>query len=197
MNFEDFQKVWRCQTDSPRAPLDADALLKGVRRKEQQFRRTLFFRDVIVAGITFLLIPVLLYSGIRAHEVWSYYLLPLGCLFVGVFRVVDRQIQRRKQPSANETLKSCAEASLAQVSHEIWLSKNIVWWILLPITAPEVINSIRDTRHTPERLAIDGGCVVFCVLVAWAAYHLTGSNVRKDLKPRRQELERLLSGLNQ
>jgi hypothetical protein len=197
MNFEDLKKSWQCQAAFPKVTLNADASLKEVRRNQKQFSAIIFSRDVCIAGITFLLIPIFLYSGIRTHEQWSYYMLPLACLLVGVFIVVDRLMRRRKQPAAKETFKSCAEGLLAEVSHEIWLSKNVVWWCVLPITAPIEINVFRDMLHSPDRLAIDAGSAVFSVLVGWGTYYLSKSSVRKDLEPRRQELEKLLSSLNQ
>jgi len=197
MNFEDLKKTWQCQVAFPKVTLNADASLKEIRRNQRRFRATIFFRDALVAGVTFFLIPTYLYSGVRTHEQWPYYLLPLGCLFVGVFILVDRLIRRRQQPAANETLKSCAEALLAQVLREIWLAKNILWWCVLPITAPIVINSIQDVARAPHRLAIDVGGAVFSILVGWGTYYLSRSSVRKDLDPRRQELEKLLSNLRQ
>lgn len=197
MNFEDMQRSWQSQAAGTQITINSDLLLKEVRRNQQQFRATIFLRDVREVGIAFLVIPVFLYGAIRWHD-WTYYLVALGCLFVGLFIVVDRLKQRRKRPTANETVKACAETSLAEVSHQIWLLKNVAWWYLLPIAVPLGINVSRFILDAPQhRLVFWGGYAVFCILLFWAIYHLNQFAVRRGLEPRRRELETLVSSLNQ
>jgi hypothetical protein len=56
MNFEDLQKAWQSQDASAKVTINADVLLKEVRRNEQQFRASIFWRDVREVGSAFLLV---------------------------------------------------------------------------------------------------------------------------------------------
>ena len=197
MNFEDFQKSWQNQKAGAKISINADLLLKEVRRNQQQFWATIFWRDVREVGVALLLTVFFLYAGIQGHD-WTFCLLALGCFGVGTFMVVDRRIQRRREPASNETLKSCLEASLAQVAHQIWLLKNVLWWYLLPIAAPLGIAVARDALRSSHAGALFlGGYAVFCVLLFWGVYRLNQFAVRKSLEPRRNELESLLAALGQ
>jgi len=50
MNFEELQKAWQCQHKHTSAKFtinaNADVLLNEVRRNQQEFRATIFWRDV-------------------------------------------------------------------------------------------------------------------------------------------------------
>src|SRR6266700_3996678 len=132
MNFEDLQKAWRSQDPAAKVTINADVLLKEVRRNQQQFRATIFSRDVREVGVCALMTVFFLGWGIR-WQWWSLYLLSFCCFFVGAFFLVDRIIQRRKQPVSNDSLQACIQNSLLQVNHQIWLLKNVFWWYLLPL----------------------------------------------------------------
>src|SRR5271165_6454774 len=99
MNFEELQKAWQSQGPGTNVLINADGLLKEVRRNQQQFRMTIFWRDVREVGVAFLLTVFFLYQGMRHHD-WTDAVLALACFGVGTFMVVDRLLQRSKQPAA-------------------------------------------------------------------------------------------------
>ena len=134
MNFEELQKKWQAQDAGAQVSLNADLLLKEVQRKQRQFRRTIFWRDVREIGVAAVLVPVFVHSGWKVH--WTLYLCALSCFVVGAFMLLDRRQQKKKTSDQNGSLKDCAATSLAEVSHQIWLLKNILWWYLLPIFVP-------------------------------------------------------------
>ena len=55
MNFEDLQKAWQSQDAGAKVTINADVLLKEVRRNQRHFRATIFWRDVREVGVAFLL----------------------------------------------------------------------------------------------------------------------------------------------
>ncbi len=65
MNFEELQKAWQSQDASAKMTINADVLLKEVRRNQQQFRATIFWRDVREVGLAFLGALFFLYHGLR------------------------------------------------------------------------------------------------------------------------------------
>ena len=199
MNFETMQKAWQSQDASAKVTINADVLLKEVRRNQQQFRTTIFWRDVREVGVCALMALFFLGWG-RLWQWWSLYLLSFCCFFVGVFFLVDRRIQRRKQPVKNESLQACIQNSLLQVNHQIWLLKNIFWWYLLPILIGLGAVSASTLWHKQQdglatMIGLGAFYTVFYGLVYWGVYWLNQFAVRKNLDPRRQELETLLASL--
>lgn len=208
MSLEDLQKSWQSQEGQPKLTIDPDMLLKEIQRNKRNFESTVFWRDVREVGVAFLGTVVCLYFGMR-HNIWPLTVLAILVFYVGVFLLVDHILQRRKKPTPTGPLLECIEGSLNQVNHQIWLLKNVLWWYLLPpgvgigifiiyCAWGTIWNIVRWNIFGKEVVAILGfllGYSVFCVLLYWGIYWLNQRCVRKELQPRRQELEALLHNL--
>jgi len=197
MNFEELQKTWQSSNPAATVTISADALLKEVRRNQLQFRATIFWRDVREVGVAIFLTVFFLFFGIW-HNDWKFDLLGLAAFGAGSFMVVDRFVQRRKRPISNGSLNDWIVRSLFEVSHQIWLLKNVGWWYLLPLMAALVVADTVDfwrSDHGASALASFFFRQVVNVLLFWGVYRLNQRAVRRSLVPRRQELESLLASL--
>ena len=198
MSFDDLQNQWQSHDHGTRLNLDANLLLKEVRRKHHAMESSLFRRhlvEIVAAAIVTIFFG---YGAMRQNE-WFLYLCTLGGLFAGVFLIVDRRIQHQRRPVSDDSLQSCIQASLVQVNHQIWLLRNVFWWHLLPLSIGVVVfhGSLawqkRDAGLLPQiSLAI---AALVCLLVFWGVYWLNQQEVKKMFEPRRQELESLLASL--
>jgi CubicO group peptidase (beta-lactamase class C family) len=197
MNFEDFQKAWQAQDAAEKISINADALLNEVRRNQQNFRRMIFLRDVREVGIAALLVPVFIYGGWKTH--WTLYLSAFACFVVGADMVLDRLQQGKKTPDLHGSLKDCVATSLAEVCHQIWLLKNILWNYILPLSVPVLLFFGWCAWSMPlpvaARILFLLFLAGFSLLVDVFVYWLNQFAVRKGLEPRRQELEKLLNEL--
>jgi hypothetical protein len=197
MNPDALQEAWQTQTSQRRLTINADVLLEEVRHRERSFRRTIFWRDVREVGVAGLLAVFFLWFGIKGL-VWSLFVLAALLAGVAVFMVVDRLRQRRRHPSHSDPLVACAEESLAQINHQIWLLKNVFWWYLLPpgvgmaLFYGQVSWSMLEAGlwRLKDLWGPLGG-----ILVLWGVYWLNQNCVRKELEPRQRELEALLQSL--
>jgi Na+/proline symporter len=195
MNFEDFQKAWQSQDASAQVTINAEVLMKEVRRNQQQFQATIFWRDAREVGVAIFLTWYFIQRGLRTDS-WTDCLVGLTCFGVGAFMVVDRLLQRKKQPLASDSLLVCVQTSLLQVNHQIWLLKNIFWWYLLPLSAALGVSVAVTCWHELDRASqLAGWCgyAVVCILLDWFLYWLNQTAVKKSLVPRRRELEVLLA----
>jgi Na+/proline symporter len=196
MNFEDLQKMWQAQDAGAKVTINADVLLKEVRRNQQQFWATIFWRDVREVGVAFLLTLFFSYHGLRHHD-WTDFLVGFACFGVGSFMVIDRLLQRKKRPAQNDSIKACVQCSLHQVNRQILLLKNVFWWYLLPIALALEISICVSAWHSRNNLvvALYGfiAPTLIVVLIYWGIYRLNQFAVHKSLEPRKRELEALLS----
>jgi hypothetical protein len=199
MQFEDLQKTWQRQDHSIKTTLDMNLLLTEVRRNDAQFQATLLRRDAIeILGCAGMTIGFFAWGWM--WQWWSLYLLSVCCLGVGVFFVMDRRIQRRRQPIAQPTVRGCIEESLHQLNHQIWLLKNILWWYLLPpiigVAAVSAQTVTVIARNNPADAWVTG--IVFTLTYTFTygfVYWTNQRAVKKQFIPRRQELETLLASL--
>jgi CubicO group peptidase (beta-lactamase class C family) len=205
MNFEDLAKAWQCQKPGVKVTInDSDALLRDIRLTQRLSKIVNFWGDMFIVGVEAFLIVYFLRAGMRLHD-WAGYLMASACFFIGVFILVDRWRQRRRRPITNESLVSCIKSSLVQVKHEIWRSKNIFWWYVLPLEigfAGTIASGIwrarnRGVRHFLEEVLEVAVFALICGLIGWVTYWLSKFSLRKSLEPRRKELEELLASLNE
>jgi CubicO group peptidase (beta-lactamase class C family) len=200
MNFEDFQKSWQSQDGDKRISIKADVLLSEVRRNQQQFHHTILRRDLIEVGVAAVLVPIFTYWGWKGQ--WTSYLVAFACFVVGAYFLVNRWRQRKKTPDLHGSLKDCATTSLAEVNHQIYLLKNVLWWYLLPIYVPIVMffGETAWRKGGPVGANIIAALttvfmVGFTTVTYAGIYWLNQRAVKKNLEPRRRELEKLLEEL--
>jgi hypothetical protein len=88
---------------------------------------------------------------------------------------------------------------MAQVEHQIWLLRHVLWWGLLPLAfsvLPFVGQVAWQGRSGGWGTALVVSSVVaFVVIVFAGVYWLNQYAVRCELEPRRRELETLLISL--
>jgi len=197
MNFEDFQKSWQAQEGGKKISINADVLLNEVRNNQLLFRTRIFLRDAVEVGVAAVLVPIFIVSGLRIS--WTLHLCAFGCFVVGAYFVVDRWRQRRMTPDMHGSLKDCAVTSLAEVRHQIWLLKNVLWWYLLPIYAPIMVFFSWTAWRMPGPVAMKILMLLllagFVTVLYAGIYWLNQYAVKKSLEPRQGELEKLLNEL--
>ena len=201
MTFDELQKNWQSQPADPKLAIDCKLLLREVKRNQRCFEAAIFWRDVREVAVAIILVAVFMYYGIR-DSLWPLCLIALLCLWVAVFMVTDRIIQKRKQPCLSGTLFNCIKSSLAQINHQIWLLRNVLWWYLGPLGVGLMIffSSAGISVMINENPSIGWvlfivGCIVGTILLYWGIYWLNQRAVHKDLIPRKNELEELLNSL--
>jgi len=204
MKFDDLQKAWKNQPADMRITIDPALLLQEVKRNKRDFEITIFWRDFREVAIAVVLAVFFFYFGL--HGGWPPFLLAVMCLFVAGYLVCDRIRQRRKRRDIPDTLRGTIESSMQQVKHQIWLLKNVFWWYLLPfsiglaaLVGSAYWDTVRDydPDYAPKTLLFLGIYAAFVVLLYWGIYHLNQWGVRKELLPRKRELENLLETLTE
>jgi hypothetical protein len=132
MNPDSLKEAWQAQTSHTRLTIDADLLLKEVRRNQSAFTAIIFWRDVREVGVSLLMVPVWFYLGAKHSLPWTWYLGVPALVWIAGFMLVDRMRHQPHAVAPGESLSRRVAASLAQVEHQIWLLRNVFWWYLLP-----------------------------------------------------------------
>jgi len=200
MTFDELQETWQSQQSSFKIKIDSDHLLKEIQRNKKDFEYTVLWRDLreIVAG--FAVAIFFLYHGLKS-DIWPLLLLAFLWAGVVVFLIADRVIQKKKKPRFGDSLVDCIQSSLANVKHQVWLLRNVLWWYLLPpgigivIFTGSVVLKIIQKKGLVHTLLFPFAYLGGCFLLFLGIYYLNQWAVRKYLTPREEELEHLLQGL--
>ncbi len=200
---DELKQAWQSQTSPKRLTLDTALVLNEVRRNEKQFEAMIYARDFREVFVALLMVPVWIVMGVKLSSLWTWYLTIPTLLWIAGFMLVDRKRQRERLPAPGDDLRRSVERSLAQVEHQIWLLRNVFWWYLLPpgvavmIWLAHLSWSLAQHRSTVGAIAGFGVFAAFFLLIGWFIYWLNQFAVRKQLEPRRKELQTLLKGLDE
>lgn len=199
MTFDELQKNWQAQKSDPKLAIDPDLLLREIKRNKISFECSIFWRDFREVGIAIIMFVYFLFIGIK-NSLWPMLLLALICLWVGVFMVADRIVQKRRQPCLSDSLFNCVKNSLGQINHQIWLLRNVLWWYLAPLGVGILICFghfgliLMQIEKPPIGLMLFFlACVVGTILLCWGIYWLNQRAIRIELAPRKHELEDILN----
>jgi hypothetical protein len=200
MDPDDVKRAWQGQASHPRLSIDAELLLKEVRRNERSFDAIIFWRDVREVGMSLVMVPFWIYLGVRLSLPWTWYLTVPALLWVAGYMLTDRRRHNRRPPEPGDPLRRRVESSLAEVEHQIRLLRSVFWWYLLPLALPMLAFFGQVTWRTRAGglwAALVGlsGVLALVVVIFAGVYWLNQYAVRAELEPRRQKLEALLASL--
>jgi len=201
MNPDDYQKAWQAPSAQPRVTINADLLLKELQHNQRSFRVTIFWRDFREVAIAVLLIPVWFYMGAKLSSPWTWYLTVPVLIWIAGFMLVYRIRHRPEGGKLDDTLLRCVQRSLTEVTDQIWLLRNILWWYLLPPGLSLFAFILQVTwlhSHSwPDALAHLAPPVIVIFATYAFLYWLNQYAVRTKLEPRRQELLALIASLGE
>lgn len=199
MDADKYQRAWQAHSSQTRVTVDAELLLKEVRRNQRDFLATILRRDVIEVAAALLMLPYWVYEGLTSSLPWTWWLTVPAIIWVGGFFLVDRMRHPQTPSDPGEPLLKCVKNSLTQVEHQIWLLRNIFWWYLLPFTISILAFfaqvSWQASRDWLEALAAGGLLFAILLAVYYFVDYINQRAVRTQLGPRRQELLALLKSL--
>lgn len=186
MEPSDAEKAWRSQ-ELP-APNEAYiSMIAGLLREEDRsFRHMLWWRDFREIGVAIALALFFAYTG----RSWIRWLSVGSLLFVAAY-ILRARLPASKEPSH---LAEKLQQMIREVNRQISLLRSVLWWYLLPC-AVAVAAIAAERLALPlnwPRISIMGGVGL---LLYGAIYWVNQFTVRKTLKPRREQLERLLDEL--
>ncbi len=202
MTFNELHKNWQSQPKKFTLTIDSDLLLKEVERNRKDFVSSIFWRDFMEVGVSIIMFFFFIYIGLT-EKIWPMFLLALSCLWLASFMITDRLMQKTREPKFAKILTDCIQTSLYQVNHQIWLLKNVIWWYLLPPgvgIAVFMIYMVFEISKIGVSRSIGWisfllGYLIFCFFLDWGIYLLNQRAVRKELFPRKEELEEILKSL--
>ncbi|MEZ6138713.1 MAG: serine hydrolase domain-containing protein [Pirellulaceae bacterium] len=199
MSLDRLQQAWKAESSQGKVTFDLDQLSREVQQSHDAFRSTIFWRDVREVGAALVLIPIWIVMGIGSSSPWTWYLAIPAYLWIAGFILVDRRRHPQLPNDPSEPLAVNLRKSLAQVEHQIWLLLNVFWWYLLPCCIAAAAYFIHVGWNTTGRWwgAILTSLIpgVFVYFVYFCVYRLNRTAVKKQLEPRRNDLQRLIDQL--
>jgi len=191
MTPHDARKLWASGGRESGGPRMSDTeLLELVMKRSLKFQRRIRRRDRLEAiggGVGLLLLsPVLVRGPWLARGA-----VLLIALAVAV--VVLRLARARRLPAArpNAPVAEALRAESTRVAAQIRLLETVLWWYVLPLTVSPVLLTLSLSGFSRYTL----GYALFAAAAGVGIYWLNQATVARQLRPRKEELDRLLARL--
>lgn len=192
MNIDELKSRW--QADAPNGVLPErteSEMLDYVKQRQRRFRRQLLFRDgletlaaVVVFGLFAMWFPAV---GWFARS--GLLLVMASCVFI-VWRL--HATRRRRGGAADECpVTEVLRTEIERTGDQIRLLKTVLWWYFSPIAvgAMLVVAGIRGMSSFTLWYALG------VVMLGAGIHYLNQLSVRRELEPRRRELESMLAAM--
>ncbi|MEZ6127569.1 MAG: serine hydrolase [Planctomycetaceae bacterium] len=199
MEFEEYRQAWKSNADRTEVTIDTELLANAVRESHCGFQSTINWRDVREVGISILLLIYWVYKGWTSTMPWTWWLTVPALIWVAGYILLDRKRHPQRTSEPGEPLSFYAREALTQVEHQIWLLRNVFWWYLLPFTISLMSFFLQVSWEAASDwwdFSLDAAYWSLYVLVIYGGvYWLNQYAVRTQLEPRRQDLLKLVAGL--
>jgi cytochrome bd-type quinol oxidase subunit 2 len=194
-NFLDkLQEAWQSQCHKP-LDVNPDQLLKTARLEQ----RTNYWVDILVILVFSCFGAFMVWSAFRKdiHEDWPYLISAASGAWVVGYVLFDRWRRRRDAAHYDNSVLAHVEQAIKELEHQKWLSRNTLWWYILPIALGCMIPPVFFfAMEYGERPLLDSLMPLLVTEGTFAAVfyfvHWVMKNGRhKGLERQRQELQAL------
>lgn len=192
MKLDDYREAWREQELSGEDEPDEEELLDWVQEQSEAFERRIRRRDLLET------VAAVLVAGLFGYEAATSasWLVRIGAAIIVLgsgFVVWWLRRARTSGPerAADRSVADRLRAERERVEIQIRLLESVVWWYLAPPTVGAtlfIVGLDAGTAATLTSLAVVAAVFGFI-------WYLNRRAVRTHLRPRRDELNRLLEGL--
>ena len=192
MTFDELKESWTNQNAVALSAEQRETLVLQLCRRAERHASYIRYRDwrETIAGV--LVLGAVAFVMVKIEDIVSSTMTWMGVVIVVIasFHILyrfhrARMIEGKSDPNAS--VRDYCRMEARRLDHQIWLSKNIVWWHLLPLLGGAAIWFIGLRGITESSLFY----LVLLVATGIASHWWTQKNVRRSLLPLRKELHEL------
>lgn len=192
MTFDELRESWKRENSGVLSVEQRETVVLQVCRRVERQASYIRFRDwrETIAGLFTL--AVLAFAMFKLDGVLSTTMAKVGAVIVTIASLHifyryhrARMIEGVSDPDAS-LLEYC-QTEVRRLDHQIWLSRNIVWWHLLPLLGGSAIWFLGVRGIAASSVFY----VVLLTATGIASHWWTQRSVRRSLLPLRKELQEL------
>jgi hypothetical protein len=190
MTLDEAKDRWQSQDESLDPPMSESEMLSFVKQHSESFDRKIWRRDLregLAAAFVFVAFGVMAVLTASWVVRSGAALVMAGSAYIG-WKLYRTRARHRTTAVAGQPVADAIRAELGKVDTQIGLLENVLRWYIAPLAVGVVLVVAGDEGASWFTL----GYAAFVVALSGAIYYLNQRAVRRDLRPRREKLARLL-----
>jgi len=164
MEFEELKKIWDTQNNETLYVINEEALHKRIRVKRNRARwisNTNEIGLIVIAVVTSSLLFI-----IGSGSIYSY-LSAFAMLLIGVYVLLGRIRRKRRENQFDRSILGDLDEAISNVSNEISRAKTFVWWFIVPVAIPALLNISQGDASLWKWLLMPFAFALSYFLVRW------------------------------
>lgn len=194
MTLEDYRDAWQGHDGREVAAPGEDALLEWVRDRSEAFEKKIRRRDLLETAAAALAVALFGYEALTSPSIVAK--VGAGIVVASAVFIAWRLRRARRALGAEDAGRPVADRLRIQrrkVDAQIELLESVVWWYVSPVALGASVFAFGVSGASWGTLLTLAVVVGVSVAVWW----LNRRAVRRDLRPRREELTRRLRRLQE
>lgn len=184
MEFEEMRKIWDTQNDEPIYMLNETALHNRIRSKRNRVNWLASINEIGLIIIAVITSTYLFFKTYGTNNIYAY-LPAIALLLTGVYVTVLRLKRKNRISQYDQSLLGTIDHAISNANYLVNFAKTFVWWYILPIAVPSMINMImKDNIPLWTWFLIPTSFIVSYLLVNWELNrcHLPRKKALEELK---------------
>lgn len=186
MEFEEMKMIWDQQNQQPLYAYDQEALHKRIRSKLKGSQARVNVTEFALVAICLGTAATLLAIG--SGQFFSYMTM-LALVAIAGYTLRRHHLRQKRERQFDRSMLGDLDLAIAQARHLAQQADTFLWWFLLPVAIPSLVNMIANAEQkAPWQWLFVVGCFIL-------SYFVVRLGLRRQHLPRQRELEKLRATL--
>ncbi len=179
MEFEELKKIWDTQNNKPMFVINEEALHKTIRGKKKKASWVSDINEISLMLIAVSTSAFLIIKNIDNENIYAYP--PAIFLFLtGISDLVGRIKRKKNENRVDRSVIGELDHAIANTEFEINRAKTFIWWYMLPVAFPVLLNMFMNNASIGKWIFVLCGFLLSYIVVRWGLI--------KSQLPRRKKL---------
>lgn len=159
MEFEEMRKVWDSQNNEPLYVINESALHRSILSKKKKAGRVSDLNEIGLILIAIVTSVILLVKNADLDNIYAYPPM-IVLLLTGVYVLIGRKKRKKAEGRFDQTIIGDLDQALSNVKFEITRAKTFIWWYILPISIPAMLNMYMNDASFLKWIVVIGAFIL-------------------------------------
>lgn len=166
MEFEELKKIWDTQNKKPMYIINEEALHRTIQKKKS---KASWISNINEIGLILIAISTSTFLIIKNLDNENIYAFPpaIFLLLTGLYVLIGRIKRKKNENQFDRSVIGDLDHAIANTEFEIKRAKTFVWWYILPVMIPLVLNMIMNDAPVLKWVLIAAGMALSFLVVRW------------------------------